>query len=52
MFWTTLKWGATAALVVVLCLALWKASPSGDEMPQGGQAPPQQDNPPPKKFNF
>ncbi|WP_374562974.1 hypothetical protein [Ideonella sp.] len=57
MFWTTLKWGATAVLLVVFGLALWRAAASGNETPDGGpatsanpSAPP--DNPPPKKFNF
>jgi hypothetical protein len=57
MFWTTLKWGATAVLLVVFGLALFRAATSGSETLDGGpaasanpRAP--QDNPPPKKFNF
>jgi hypothetical protein len=57
MFWTTLKWGAPAVLLVVFGLALFRAATSGSETPDGGPAtsanpPAPQDNPPPKKFNF
>lgn len=57
MFWTTLKWGATAVLLVVFGLALFRAATPGHESPDAGQAtsanpPAPQDNPPPKKFNF
>jgi hypothetical protein len=57
MFWTTLKWSATAVLLVVFGLALVRAATSGSETLDGGPAasakpPAPQDNPPPKKFNF
>lgn len=58
MFWTTLKWGATAVLLVVFGLALFRAASSGHEAPDNGgpatsaHPPAAGDNPPPKKFNF
>jgi hypothetical protein len=57
MFWTTLKWGATAVLLVVFGLALFRAAASVSETHDGGPVtsanpPAPQDNPPPKKFNF
>jgi hypothetical protein len=58
MFWTTLKWGATAVLLVVFGLALFRAATSGNPAPDSGgpaataNPPAPQDNPPPKKFNF
>jgi len=58
MFWTTLKWGATAVLLVVFGLALLRAATSGSETPDNSgpatsaNPPAPQDNPPPKKFNF
>lgn len=59
MFWTTLKWGATAVLMVVFGLALFRAANPGGEAPEGGRATsaeptaPQEGNHlPPKKFNF
>ena len=58
MFWTTLKWGCTAVLLVVFGLALWRDVSTGSETPvDGGPATSAHpaapgDNPPPKKFNF
>lgn len=57
MFWTTLKWGATAVLLVVFGLAMFRAATSGKDVPESGPATSAnpsapQDNPPPKKFNF
>lgn len=61
MFWTTLKWSATAVLLVVFGLALFRATTSGSQAPQeapheapatSANPPAAQDNPPPKKFNF
>lgn len=56
MFWTTLKWGATAVLLVVFGLALLRGATPGSETPDGpatsASPPAPRDNLPPKKFNF